>query len=301
MRTSGHPSAPARLSGDAGCLGRPGARFAHATAIFQALSLDIVLGVLAGALLAVHWTGASMPAAFWWVLPAATWAIYAVDRLFDASRCGAATESFRHRFHHVHAGRLWGHAACALAAVGIGSLWLLPPSIVLAGLLLAAASAIYLALAQRVRAPAFVKEIVAAAVYTCGIWFAPILLGHDGGMSVALVVGLHFLGALANLTVYGLFEIDIDRSDGHGSIATAWGERAAQRLVGWVAAFGITGAVIVGVRFGSGTAVVMGGVIVLPWVMWHFREFFAWQSRYRLWGDLAFLLLALPALVEILR
>ncbi len=273
----------------------------NAVEVARALSLDVVCGVLGGAALAVAVTGAVMPWAWWWVLPAATWVVYSTDRLLDARRVGAGAHSHRHRFYHRHAWTLKVCTAVVGASTVAGALLFLPLRTLVGGAALGGLSAAYLLAAQRCRSRWFPKEVVAASVYVAGIWLGPIAANRGLNRWIVLAVMLHGLAALLNLWVFAWFERDVDELDGHGSIACSWGERATRR---WLVVLTLAGScgVAVGVAGGPPRLVpamaVMFIVIAAPWAMQRFNSYFAAGFRYRLFGDLAFVFLALPSVLH---
>ncbi len=273
----------------------------NAVEVGRALSLDVVCGVLGGAALAVGVTGAVMPWAWWWVLPAATWVVYSTDRLLDARRVGAAAHSHRHRFYYRHTRTLEVCTAAVGALTAAGALFFLPSGTHAGGVVLGGLSAAYLLAAQRCRSRWFPKEVVAALVYVAGIWLGPISVTRGLDPWIVLSAGLHGLAALLNLWVFAWFERDVDEMDGHGSIACSWGERATRRWLGMLTLAGCCGVAIGWVggppRLGPAMAV-MFFVIAAPWAMQRFESYFAAGFRYRLFGDLAFVFLALPSVLH---
>ena len=115
----------------------------------------------------------------------------------------------------------WAPAARQPCSGGLGNFW--PPA-----LLVSAAAAVHLRMAQR-RAPSrWPKEISAALTYTAGIWFAPLMLAPVIDRWAATAVAMHFLAALLNLLTFALFEKRSDILDGFSSIPGTWGDRATR-------------------------------------------------------------------------
>ena len=79
------------------------------------LSLDVVLGALAGALMAVKVCRYSPGWAFWYVLPASVWLVYNTDHFLDGIRSGKKASNPRHLFHFMHSGRI----ALSIIIIGI--------------------------------------------------------------------------------------------------------------------------------------------------------------------------------------
>jgi len=268
----------------------------HRLAVLQHLSLDVVAGVICGAMFAASVTGAAMPAAWWCLLPLATWVVYSTDRLIDARRAGEAAGQQRHRFYHRRAGVLtrWTAAlgACGLVA---GLVWF-PLTLWPGAVAVAVAAVAHLGQAQRRRTAA--KEFSAAAVYVAGIWFGPLLLAPTLDARMLLLAGLHAVAAAANLVAFSLFEEACDARDGQASIVIARGRRGALRVLRGLTLAGVVG--VIGVALlapGARPAplIVLLLLIVLPATMVRHGESFAPRQRYRLVGDLAFVLLLFAA------
>jgi hypothetical protein len=267
----------------------------------RALSLDIVAGGLCGGLLAVHVTAAAMPPVWYALLPAAIWVVYTLDHLMDARRTGPTACALRHQVHARHFRLL----TFLLLSVGVtvclaAFLWL-PAGLLGAGLLLAVVVAMYLAGSQSGRAGVWWKEPAAGLLYTGGIWYGPIMLGGDRGPWIILCVALFGSAAILNLLVCSLFEMNVDRQEGHGSSALAWGGRQVELLVHVLALSGIGTAVIAAAagpaRLRAAFAV-LGILAAGPPLIQARPDLFRPGERYRLFGDLLFLLPALPWLFQ---
>ncbi|MCP3981258.1 MAG: hypothetical protein GY716_18310 [bacterium] len=272
--------------------------------VVQALSLDVTAGVVCGALFASHVTGVQMPPAWWWLLPACTWLIYSCDRLLDARRIGPGAHSFRHRFYRRHAGLLTAITAAVALCATLG-VSLLPLELVVPGALLAVAAGVHLTLAQRSAARSRSKELSAALVYTVGIWFGPAALGSTPVHELLPWIVLHGLAALGNLLLFSIFELQQDRNDGNPSLPLAWGAAHVRRLVYALAAYATALGLVLGVtsrpRVWPALAVLLV-LNVVPAFMLSRRGRFESSGRYRAWGDLSFLLLALPVVLpEVVR
>jgi hypothetical protein len=273
----------------------------HPVRVAQALSLDVVAGVLGAAAFAAVVSGARPPAVWWWLVPACTWTVYSVDHLLDARRIRHRACSFRHRLYQRHATVLAVHTLVVAVAATATALWVLPPRLLVPGLALAVAALAHLGLAQAGGHRLLPKELSAAGVYTLGIWFAPLMLAPAVDPYVLLLVGSHFLAALLNLTAFSLFEHAQDVIDGQVSLVRSWGVRHSRRMVALLTATGVAavGAVLV---LGPGSlalpAVVLLVLLAAPSTMLMHAGYYRANARYRLYGDLAFVLLALPYVVS---
>lgn len=273
-----------------------------AARVARALSLDVAAGGAGGLALASAATGAAPPWPVWLLLPSAIWVVYTADHLADARRAGHRAAAFRHRFHAQNA-RLLGLVAAVVAAAGsVAAVALLPGALVVAGTLVAAGAAMHLAIAQRpTLAARFPKEVSAAAVYTAGVWCAPVLSAPARGPWTGPAIALFFVAALANLLLNGLIEADQDARDGSPSWARTFGARATESGIDLLAA----GAAVTGVAAAAfvrldlhGVFLVLAALGALPALLRRLRPHVEPFERYRALGDLAFVLAAIPVVLR---
>lgn len=265
----------------------------------QHLSLDIVAGVGCAAAFAVTITGATMPLSWWILLPLATWVIYSADHLLDARHTGPGAQQPRHRFYHRQFVAL---AALTLPLVMVGGLlgilWL-PRSLLVPGLAVGVAAVIHLALARR-KNRVVSKELSVASIYVGGIWFGPLTLAPELSGSTFAFVGLHLIAAFLNLIAFAVFEERQDKLDGHASIVRSWGRRRVENLLALLTVAGVAGVLVTAALVPAPRPVaslVLLALILIPLFLLRQHEAFAAGQRYRMVGDLAFLLLLVPALI----
>ena len=86
-------SAPTLAAGRSTPVGRRPTLF-----VIQALSLDVVAGVVCAATFSASASDAVMGWGWWVALPAATWVVYSLDHLFD-TRQGLPARTPRRGFH----------------------------------------------------------------------------------------------------------------------------------------------------------------------------------------------------------
>lgn len=268
----------------------------------QRLSLDVVAGVICGAIFSVSATGASLPLAWWFLLPACTWLVYAWDHLLDARRDGQRASNPRHRFYQDHFSILLTVGAGLTLALPIVAVIGLPRPLLFAGGLLGLASIAHVASAQTRKAPTLPKELSAAIVYTAGIWFGPLMMMPGGADPwVMLLAGLHLVAAASNLVVFSIFELSLDRADRQDSLVRSWGARTTRSGVRGLSFAALTVAVG-GIGLGpdrlTSHFVVLALVVITPSILDAYRRFFGGAFRYRLFGDLAFVLMSLPAWIR---
>jgi len=258
-----------------------------------------VLGVLCAAAFAVSATGADPPRAWWLLLPAVTWAIYLADHLRDGRRNGASTRDYRHRFCFRNAGVLTAAAVAVAVSSALFALLLFPPRVLAAGGLVAVLAVAHLAFPRR--GGMVPKELSAAAIYTAGIWFVPMISVPAIDPWVWALVVLHFLAALANLVVFSLFTLSVDVADGQTSIVRSFGASRVRTGLIWVAFSGALLAAVV-VAAGPPRYTVHAAVLFLlgltPVLLDLLKSRFTAYARYRTVGDLSFVLMAIPWLIR---
>ncbi|MCI4670184.1 MAG: hypothetical protein MRZ79_18755 [Bacteroidia bacterium] len=274
--------------------------------IISLLSLDVVVGSLASAILVLLASELEMPWAWWVVLAISVWVIYTTDHLMDAYRLKENAHTRRHLFHHQNfnfIGFSW--IFLILAVIGLVILYL-PVSIILFGMGMGLLVLIHLGLVWMVgnKTSIFLqKELGVGLIYSLGIWGGPFAYHQIWpGISVWLIFGQFFLLAMMNLLIFSSYEANTDELDGHTSLALAMGKKRIHILVR--ALLGI---------------IILTGICLLIWqnkldtiaiqlvflamgclLLWinEKPEFFRINERYRFLGDgvffIPFTLLFLP-------
>jgi len=264
-------------------------------AIIQSLSLDVALGVLCSGAYAASATGAQPPWVWWALLPATTWAIYSVDHLRDGRLLGSGTRDFRHLFCFQHRWKVSAVTLVISIACALTALLFLEVRLWLVGGLLAILAWVHLRFPVRGRL--LPKELTAAAIYTAGIWFVPIMGAAELDPWIWALVGLHFLAALANLVVFSLFALPVDHCDGQASIVRSYGARRVRHALGWVTVVGAIAALAL-MNLGPARyldhAVVVLLLVIIPGLMDVFRSKLVIHGRFRTLGDLSFVIMAIP-------
>jgi hypothetical protein len=269
--------------------------------VFRALSLDVVAGGLSGGALAVWATGARMPLAWWGILALSIWTIYTVDHLLDARRLRSRGGDHRYRFHQAHARPLAAAALLAGTLAAAAAVVWLPGPVLLAGCVLGALSGAHLAGAQ-LRCRRWVpKELSVAGIYTGGIWMGPLLLARQIHPWAWLAVLLHGTAVLLNLGMYAVIEERRDAADDSASVSRTLGGRRVRHailaLTLLAAAAALAGAAWGPAAYeGAWAALLL--LIGTPALILAAPARFLPAERYRLCGELVFLLLAVPCLLR---
>jgi hypothetical protein len=267
----------------------------------RSLSLDVVAGGVSGGALAVWATGARMPRAWWGILALSIWTIYTVDHLLDARRLGGRLQDHRYRFYRAHARGLTAMALLAGLLSLVAALTWLPEGVLLGGCTLGVLTATHLAGAQLRCRRWIPKEVFVALIYTAGIWIGPLMLARRSVPWVWLAAALHGAGVLLNLGMYAVFEERRDAAEDSASVTRTLGGARVRRVVHWLTLIAAAGA-LAGAAWGpaayEGAWAALLALVATPALILAAPARFLPAERYRLCGELVFLLLLLPCLVR---
>ena len=140
---------------------------------YHLLSIDVLLGVLAGAIMAVKITGIHPGLAWWFILPFTVWWIYLTDHYIDGLRHRELTKNPRHLFFFKNRYSV----LLVLILISLINMVLilvyLPVSIILFGCIAGLIVIFYLAGVKFLRTKnyfTFPKEIIVAVLYVGGVW-----------------------------------------------------------------------------------------------------------------------------------
>ena len=259
------------------------------------LSLDIAAGaVISCAFFATIFKVSLLPYGYI-ALGLAVWIIYTADHLLDVWKNPQPASTHRHRFHQQHFITLSILLAVALIVVGI-EVNFIRHNVLIGGIQLSILVAIYFIVQRQLK---FLKELVAALLYTVGVLVAPIALlsSPPNSMQITLVVQF-FLTVLTNLLLFSLFDLKNDSKDRHPSFAISLGEATTTILLFamFIVNAGITLIQYYSLHGETAPAVVILFMnIMLVWILLN-RKYFGISDRYRIMGDAVFLLPALYVL-----
>jgi len=250
----------------------------------QYLSLDIVLGAVILLRFFSIQLKADIEPVVYLLLAGSIWSIYTVDHLRDA-KLALKGDRGRYQYHLRNRRSLLVVLAIVLVAC-VGSLFLIPQSLLINGAILAASSMAYLVVNQflsRIGA----KEIYIALVYSSGILIAPFTLVNEIKWEFLFLL---FLLSFSNLILFSWFEEEEDLADKFKSISTAIGRRLTER------------AILVTLAIGIASTLVLSGSVVSLYFLLAFgvytflivkHKWAGQKLRYRLIGDGVFLLPAI--------
>jgi 4-hydroxybenzoate polyprenyltransferase len=207
------------------------------------LSLDVVLGAVAGMCFFVELLEATVPASAYLLLGMAVWSIYTLDHLWDAKSAAGKAHSRRHVFHQENFKKI---ATAWMLVVFTGLVLVAGLTelrfLLFRGLILGGMMVLWMSLIHIVGDPvSWLKEISTAAFYVIGIMLAPYLLMDQEEVPVFIPVfgADYFLVAWINLLILSYLDKESDRKDGFGSIVNVLSERKLRILVFSLAVLGI--------------------------------------------------------------
>ncbi len=261
--------------------------------LFQAFSLDVVIGALAVGLFAVKLLQVH-PNPWWWlVLALSVWVVYTADHLIDGFQQKHAATIFRHRLHY----RFRYFFMASLFIVSIFTLVLvlvfLDTRVLLWGIVIGPGALIYLGfiILGRKKGFYFYKEFFISMFYVIGIWLAPLVWNSKAlSLTVILTMVIFVLLVWAEGLLTALYERESDKGDQMQSFCTFYGRQTTRRLVLIL--------LILCVLFSLGllllasslkmeylVLVIMASVLI---AIHRFPAFFQRNERYRTLGELTF-------------
>lgn len=273
-------------------------RISNLYKIFQALSLDIVLGaVLFSYAISLYFLSPVSYSALA-CLSIAVWLIYTIDHLLDAKKTIGKPSTFRHQFHKQYRKPLVV-TAVLLLMTGVVIAYFLPRIVLYNGLVGMLLTGIYFLLLQR--NSFWQKEVCIATGYTWGICLAPVCINWGRLSLVQLVlIPQVFLLVFANLLIFSWFDISNDKQDGHKSMAIHWGEKQARTVITLIIIAGVLLSIFTmlppffdknaPLSFGEGQGVrPMEAILLLMfgilWLIFKNNHFFRKNEAYRIIGD----------------
>ncbi len=201
----------------------------RALSLIQNLSLDVTAGAVISSLFVCRYFEVAASFEMMLGLGIAIWLIYTIDHLRDATSSGDSTANPRHAFHLKYQKIILVFAGLAFVT-GLVNAFQLPLSTIKSGLVLGGLSGLYflyLRLSTRQR----FKELLAALIYTAGIFAGPVSLITHWEWSYLVFFLLFFLLVAANLVLFPLYEMAMDSKDRLTSIALKAGKRKTERLI----------------------------------------------------------------------
>ncbi|MEP6735750.1 MAG: hypothetical protein ABJA70_09545 [Chryseolinea sp.] len=189
--------------------------------LISVLSIDVVAGAVIGSIFFAHILQAQIQISELVALALTVWIIYTADHLSDAKKIKRTASTDRHRFHQQHAQHLKSILAICLLIDGAAVLFI-NPEIIKWGVVLAFLVLVFLIIQQSIP---WMKEIVIAVFYTCGVILPSISRVHNPLDTAHYLLILQFMMiALTNLMLFSWFDRTTDAIDGLRSFVTVAGE-----------------------------------------------------------------------------
>lgn len=255
--------------------------------IFQALSLDVVLGINLFTFAIEKYYGTFSSWHTYLGLSMAIWLIYTGDHLLDARKIKGNPSTFRHRFHKKYRKPLI-IISVLMFITGLANLFYLPLTIIYGGVLLVLITGIYFLLLQK--AFFWAKEICVAAIYTFGVFIGPLAFTYRYLNSWQwLLLPQVFVLALINLLLFSWMDVIIDERDGHTSMIIRWGISRSGRIIKLFLLAGLFGSCAIIFFNAEAKTVVMQLVIILMYLVlafvFRYNRIFRRNDAYRIIGD----------------
>ena len=257
------------------------------------LSLDVVLGACISSWFIAHICEVTVEPTTILTLGICVWLIYTADHLWDAYQLLHPAHTARHRFHQYYFRSLsiiW----LMIAMLSLLLLFSIPPVVLRGGLILSVGVVLYFIINHFIKLDQVVpKEVLAALLYTLGIFLPVIVQADNMSLSNYFVFGQFFGLALANLTLISWYESETDHLDGASSLAIQYGKPYTQ--------FISKGCILLCLALAGGlvlddSLVAQLIVVVMSTTLgsiWMFPAWYAKNERYRWVADGIFLLPAL--------
>lgn len=198
------------------------------------LNLEILLLLSTCMLIAEHVVHVSLPVTAYIVVPAATWAVYTIDRLVD-SRTSTLTTG-RHAFHRRNARWLIPTAGVSLLMAAVLAVITFPAAFWIAGCLVAAWTLLHIPLQRSHRKRwAVVKDLNVGIVFTVAAWILPFTQWLAACNRVGIVEWLPLFGIMLCTIVIDILllsQIDYEHDAVRHlpSIAVALGPSAIRQI-----------------------------------------------------------------------
>ncbi|PIQ47967.1 MAG: hypothetical protein COW03_12170 [Cytophagales bacterium CG12_big_fil_rev_8_21_14_0_65_40_12] len=259
--------------------------------LIQNLSLDITAGAVISSLYVAKVFSVLLSSNMLFGLGIAIWLIYTIDHLLDAHFASDQPKNRRHAFHQRHKNKLLILGAI-IFLVGLINLTYLPFTTIKFGLVLAAFVLFYFGSLHLLKiSKTWHKEILAAVIYTVGVFAAPFSqMALIGAVEILFLIQF-FLLVLSNLFLFPLFEFTTDCEDKLQSIVTIKGKRFVRSLI---LVLVLMNSALIGFAVLNGQSyeatMVLFAMNLTLFILWKWPFVFQINDRYRFLGDGIFFL-----------
>jgi hypothetical protein len=259
--------------------------------LIQNLSLDSTAGAVISSLFVAEVFGVQLSFNMLLGLGIAIWLIYTIDHLLDAHFASDQPSNQRHAFHQRHRVKLLLLSSIVFM-LGLINLAYLPWATIELGLVLGVFVLFYFGSLHLLKINrTWHKEILAAVIYTVGVFAAPFSqMALIGAVEILFLIQF-FLLVLSNLFLFPLFEFTTDCEDELQSIVTIKGEWFVRSLI---LALVLLNSALMGFALLYGQSyeatMVFSAMNLILFILWKWPSVFQVNERYRLFGDGIFFL-----------
>jgi hypothetical protein len=260
----------------------------------QAFSLDVAFGATVMSAFLAKFMAVNVPLEVYISLFVAVWLIYTIDHLIDASKLNSEKASFRHLIHKRYFKELtilW----IVVFVFGVGFSLFLPAETRKVGFIASALVIVHLVLVYLLgsKISVFVqKELGIAFTYCVGIAVGPVSVSEDlTGFSYFFLAQI-FILAFINLLEFSWFDRAVDKKQSQSSAVLNLGERIVVEMIFMLFAVFVLSLVVAFLffpQYGKYEMMLCLMAVILFAVI-AFQRYFASNDRYRVFGDLIFLL-----------
>ncbi len=264
------------------------AKIFRAYQLINILSLDVAAGAMVCATFFARILEVTILPHGLIALGLTVWIIYTADHLLDARKSKQTAATERHRFHQRYFKMLMAIMILAVL-LDASQIYFIRSIVFVAGLWLSFFVTIYFFIQQRL---GFLKELLAALLYTSGVLLIPFSVKSHLASTQILLVFQFGITAWINLLLFSWIDRPLDERDSHRSFATTYGERTTFKAL-WILLV-LSGVLTITqlLLFPLYTEVIltitsMNGLLLLIFMK---KEIFEQKGYYRLLGDSIFLL-----------
>ena len=230
--------------------------------IFQALSLDVVIGANIFSLAIGLYYRVQIPWRIIISLSIAIWIIYTFDHLLDVSKIEGRASTYRHQLHQEYK-KLLIVAILILLNVGVINIYLLPISLIEIGLIGVLLCCVYFLLLHKTSF--WAKEFYVAVIYTFGLFAGPVSLIYQHIKIIQwLLIPQVFLLAFSNLLIFSWYDFLKDQRDKQPSMIIHWGIKKANKRIKLVLVIGVIfNLIVVFLNFDEATSVIQTIILLM--------------------------------------
>lgn len=265
--------------------------FQKSWGLIQNLSLDVTAGAVISSLFVAKVFNVQLSLNMLFGLGIAIWLIYTVDHLLDGHFASNQPKNRRHAFHQRHKIKLL-FLTCIIFMLGLINLAYLPWETIELGLTLILFVLFYFGSLHLLKInKTWHKEILAAIIYTVGVFAAPLSQIDRIDFQELFFLAQFFLLVITNLFLFPVYEYQIDRQDQLQSIVTTMGKVFVNQLILGMIIINSTlmlSDLIIDQSYQS-TLILLSMNLVL-FLLWKWPEVFQVNDRYRCLGDGIFFL-----------